>query len=612
MSYWEQNMEVLQKRDVDFYHKVKECLEQEEYCYDDFIMEQARDGSDILGIMRDGKKVMLNSTYRPEEEAKKYVGKILLTENSITVLYGLGNGQIVSQIQKKINKEAMLLIYEPCKELFFFTMEHFDLTKVIEDKRVAIFVHGIEDDLFGFNLQLLLTNVNVGVTVLKTHPKYRDLFPEEYEYVKKEFDASRDSALTNLNTMIQQNRIMTTNAIANIPHLLRSKLATDFVNKFPEDVPAIIVSGGPSLDKNYEVLKQAQGKAFIIAMDRTVRYLLDRGIVPDMCCSLDYAKNPHLFEDEKVKDIPFLYMPELSHLVMEIVGKKNLIYGTTGVDFCENLIRKYGKEPIVIPVGGSVATFAFGFVRTMGFKRLILVGQDLALTGGKVYPGELINGRAEANEFENRILPGNVEEWVETRGDFYIYWLWFNNAVKEAEKYMEVVNATEGGARIEGTKVMTLQEAVDRYCIHSFDFKEMYNQTDYIFPQDNLGEVQDLLRKYRADIVKLKPMAKDTSEIARRCGVLVQRGDLGKEFKAKNRTLAKNCEFFEKEQAGILLSKYVENNLLQNDMDLYITEDDNKEEMLRLYNKLEKDYLLLSENVDDLLTYYDAMLEDLD
>lgn len=611
MSYWQKNMDALLIRDEDFYHKITECKEQREDTEDSYIVEQARDGSNILGLIRDGKKIMLNSTYRPEEEANKYVGKIFLTENSITILFGLGNGQIASKIQEKINEEATLLIYEPSKELFFFVMEHFDLTSVIEDNRVAIFVNGIEDDLLNFNLQLLLTNVNVGVTVLKTHPKYKDLYPEEYERVRTIYEACRESALTNLNTMIQKNRLMTVNAIANIPYLLKSKLSTDFIGKFPEDIPAIIVSGGPSLDKNYEVLKQAQGKAFIIAMDRTIRYLLDRGIVPDMCCSLDYNKNPELFRDDRVKDIPFLYMAELSHTVMDIVGDRNLIYGTSDMDFYDDLIRRYGKEPIIIPVGGSVATFAFGFVRTMGFKRTILVGQDLALTGGKVYPGNLYNGRAEADEYEHRMVPGNVEEMVETRGDFYIYLLWFNNAVKEAEKYMEVINATEGGARIDGTKVMSLQEAVGRYCTHEFDFKKLYDDTDYIFPQNHLEEVYTLLREYREQIAKLKKVAKDTAEAARRCGVLTERGDLGKEFKAKNRILAKNCEIFEKEQAGLLLSKYVENHMLQNDMDLYVTEDDNKDEMLRLYNKLEKDYLLMSENVDGLLEHYDAMLKNL-
>ena len=611
MSFWQKNMDALCVRDNDFYHKIMEEYEKREKESERFVVEQARDGSDILGIMIDGRKVMLNSTYRPEEEAKKYVGKILLTENSITILFGLGNGKIVSEIQNKINEEATLLVYEPCKELFFFTMEHFDLTSIIEDKRVAFFVQGMDEDLFAFNLQLLLTNVNVGVTVLKTHPKYQDLFPEEYGMVKKEFEACRESALTNLNTMIQKNRLMTINAIANIPYLLHSKISTDFIGKFPEDVPAIIVAGGPSLDKNYEVLKQAQGKAFIIAMDRTVRYLLDRGIVPDMCCSLDYSKNPELFRDDRVKDIPFLYMAELSHTVMDIVGDKNLIYGTSDMEFYDNLIRQYGKQPIIIPVGGSVATFAFGFARTMGFKRTILVGQDLALADGKVYSGGMQNGRAEADEFGYRLVPGNVEEMVTTRGDFYIYLLWFNNAVKEAEKYMEVINATEGGARIEGTTVMTLQEAVDQYCVHSFDFKQMYDNMDYIFPQDHLEEVYGILRKYRKEIFKLKKLAKDNSETARRCGVLVERGDMGKEFKEKNRILAKSCKVFEKEQAGLLLSKYVENHMLQNDMDLYVTEDDNKEEMLRLYNKLQKDYLLMSESVDELLEHYDAMLENL-
>lgn len=614
MSFWEKNMEALHVRDDDFYKKIQKLYEEREVridCENTFVVEKAKDGTDILGIVRDGRKIMLNSTYRPKDEAEKFVGKIIWTENSITVFFGLGNGQIVSEIQNKINKEATLLVYEPCKELFFFTMEQFDLTPIIEDTRVAFFVGGIDDELFSFNLNLLMNNVNLSVTTLKAHPKYQDLYPEEYHFVKGKFEACRESALTNLNTMIQRNRLMTENAIANIPFLLKSKASADFIGKIPEDIPAIIVSGGPSLDKNYEVLKQAKGKAVIIAMDRTVRFLLDRGIVPDVFCSLDYNKNPELFRDERVKDIPFFYMAELSNLVMNIVGDRNLIYGTGDMDFYDDLIRSYGKQPIIIPVGGSVATFAYGFARTLGFKRTILVGQDLALTGGKVYSGGWVNMRAEAEEYEHRMVPGNVEEMVETRGDFYIYLLWFQNAVQEAKGHMEVINATEGGAKIEGTIVMTLQDAVDQYCTKEYDFHTLYDSIDYIFPQDNLSEVQEILKKRREEIVKLKKVAKETTEAARRCGVLTERGDSGKEFKEKNRLLAKTSKQFEEEPAALLLGKYVENHLLENDIDLYVFEDDNQKEMLRLYEKLEKDYQMIYENVDGLIEKYDSMLEDL-
>lgn len=607
MSFWDKNLEAIKEKDCDMFNKIQEHGSIEKNGQQ-FIIEQARDGSDILGITAEGRKVMLNSTYRPKDEAVKFAGKIELTENSITVLVGLGNGLVVSEILNKLNKEATLFIYEPSAELFFFVMEHFDMTDIIKDSRVSLFVEGIDEDILGNNLSFVLTNINVGVTVLEAHPKYRELFPQQYEKIKKVFKECRECALTNLQTIINRSRLMTENAIANIPHFLRSKLSTDYIGKFPEDMPAIIVAGGPSLDKNYEVLKQAKGKALIIAMDRTARFLLDRGIVPDVFCSLDFNKNQELFKDERLKDIPFLYMPDLSHRVMDIVNGNKLIYGTGDFKLYDSLIEEYGKKPIIIPVGGSVATFAYGFVRSMGFKRTILVGQDLALTGGKVYSGGLQNKRAEAEEFEHIMVPGNVEEMVETRGDFYVYLVWFNQAVKEVEGRMEVINATEGGARIEGTKVMTLQEAVDTYCTTEYDIGAIFDAEDYIFPQDKLEEVYSILEKRRMEIKRLKETAKKASEAARRCAVLTKRGDSGKEFKEKNKLLSKTGKLFDEDVAANLINKYTENLLLQQDMDLYVAENDNEKEMLRLYNKLEYDYNVVYENIDGLLERYDAML----
>lgn len=611
MSFWDKNIEALKQRDRDMYVNLQKHVGEANETEYEFVVEQARDGSDILGVVKDNRKVMLNSTYRPEEEGVKFAEKIKLTDNSITVLFGLGNGKIVSKIASKLNEEAKLLVYEPSMELYFYVLKHFDISEILLDKRISIFVENIDADMLSSSLSFLLNNVTIGVTVLEAHPKYRDLFPEHYEKIQTIFKECRESELTNINTIITRSKQMTGNAIANLPYFVHSKLSTDLIGKFPEDMPAIVVAGGPSLDKNYEVLKQAKGKALIIAMDRTAKYLLDRGIEPDIYCSLDYCKNPYLFTDERLRDIPFIYMPDLNHEAMKMIGKKNLIYGTSDLKFYEALIEEQGKTPVLIPVGGSVATFAYGFAWRMGFKRIILVGQDLALTGGDLYAGGQANARKETEEYEHLMLPGNVEEEVETRGDFYIYWIWFNQAVKEAEGSVEVINATEGGARIEGTEVITLQEAVDKYCTKEYDIRAIFDKEDYIFPQDKMDEVYALFEKKRNEVAKLKVTAKDASEAARRCKVLVERNDLGKEFKEKNKTLSKVGKMFEEDPAATLLNKYTESEMIQQDLDLYITEDDDTKEMLRLYHKLEYDYNVIYESVDAVLAQLDAALAEI-
>ena len=606
MMYWDKNLQALRKKEEALYEKVvnKDNTNQDKKY--ELFMNQAKDGSDILGIIKDGKSVSLNSTYRPDEEAVKFAGKIQLTENSITVLVGMGNGRIASEILNKLNKEALLLIYEPSFQIFQFVMEHFDLTELIADKRVLFFIESINESSFASDLSYCLTSVNVGVTVLEVHPKYRELFPERYQWCKNVFEDCREMELVNLQTKILRNRLMVQNAISTIPYFLHSKLSTDLIGKFPKDMPAIIVAGGPSLDKNYEVLRQAKGKALIIAVDRVAKFLLDRGIEPDLFCSLDYSKNLALFEDDRLKNIPLLYIPDVRNQVLEVLQSNKLIYAAGNHRLYDWLIQQQGKSPMDLPYGGSVATLAFSFVACMGFQRTILVGQDLALSGGVTYAGGWQSGRIQEEEYNRKMVPGNVEEWVETRGDLYVYLQWFKQAVSEVD--MEVVNATEGGARIDGTKVMTLQEAVDSYCNKEYEVAAIFDKEEMIFPQDNLKEVYSLLSEKLNEIKKIKNKAKDAKEYARRCKVLAERNDYGKEFKEKNRSLSRIGEFFENDIAASLVNAYVESELLELDMDLYVTEDDNQQEMLRLYQKLEYDYNIVYEKIDELIESYSTML----
>ncbi|MDD6070249.1 MAG: DUF115 domain-containing protein [Clostridiales bacterium] len=610
MSFLENNLVALEEEHPYLHKKITDYMQSPGDIKDSFVVEQAKDATNIIGIIRDGRKIMLNSTYRPEEEAKKYAGKICLTENSITVFMGMGNGIILTEIGKKLNKEASLLVYEPSAELFCFVLEHFDMTKLLKDERVTFYVEGMNEGLLSNDLSFFLTNINIGVTVLEYHPKYRELFPEQCEKFKQVFQECRESALTNLHTIINRSEFMTKNAIANVKYLLRSKVASDFVDRFPKDMPVILVAGGPSLDKNYEVLHQAKGKALIIAMDRTARFLLDRGITPDLFCSLDYAKNIELFRDERLRDIPFLYIPDLSHSVLQLVDGRQLIYGGGDYKLYEWLIHQYGKKKPEIPFGGSVATFAFSFARYIGAKRLILVGQDLALTGGKTYAGGLKNARPDAEKMDRLMVPGNVEEMVETRGDFYIYLIWFNQAVREAEGKMEVINATEAGAKIEGTKIMTLQEAVDVYCQKEYSIADIFEEVQPIFSENDIPEVYNLLKKMGKELNKLKKMAKDAARSAGRCKTLTERSDLGKEFKKENKELSRIAKMFDEGVAANLVDRYMEHLLIQKDLDLYVTEDDNEKEMLRLYEKLEHDYNIIYENMDELIEQYNGMLED--
>ncbi|MCM1178984.1 MAG: DUF115 domain-containing protein [Clostridium sp.] len=612
MDWLEKNLKCLENEEELDYHKLYDFAKTWQEENTEYFTAEARDGSVILGAFREEKQILLNSTYKPLQEAEKFAKKIQLTDNSVIAFMGIGNGIIVKAIAEQLNEEAQLYIYEPSKELFAFVMQYFDLSEILRDKRIKIFVEGINEQYFDLVLTYNIDNVNIGVTILETHPKYRELFPEKFESFSKQFKDCRNSALVNMKTIIEQQTTMVRNAILNVADLVYSKMTADFVGAFPKGMPAILVSGGPSLDKNFEVLKQAKGKALILAVDRTAQYLLDRDIVPDMFCSLDYRKSVRLFQDERLKQVPFLYMSDLNHAVLDVLGRENLIFGTTSLKFYNWLIGEFGKKGIDLPIGGSVATLGYSFVKMTGINRLILVGQDLALTGGANYAGGMVSGVSDLDEYDTMEVPGNVEDTVTTRGDYYVYLKWFEQAVKEAnESGMEVINATEGGAKIEGTEIMPLQEAVDRYCQKEYDLESVFGEIQPLVPEETIPDVITLLEEKKRELPKLKKKAKDAAEMARRCGVLSERGDYGKEFKEKNKILSQTTALFDESSMASLLSSYVEGLLANEDVDLYVTKDDNQDEMVRLYRKMEKNYQYIYENADAVIALYDSMLETL-
>lgn len=613
MEYLNKNIEALQKKEGLDYYKLSNFLK--EWKKDtNFFVELAKDGTELLGLYKDEKKVYLNSTYNPIREAEKFIEKIRLRDNSVIVFMGLGNGIIVRELIKVINDEAEVLIAIPSKDEFAFVMNHFDLSDILETEQVNLFVSEINDKYFDLSLTYCLQYLSIGVTIMESHPKYKELYKEEYVLLEKQFKDCRESALVNLKTVMERQTTMVENAIKNIPYLLSSRMTSDYMHIFPKNMPAIMVSGGPSLDKNYEMLKKAKGRALIIAVDRTAQYLLDRGIEPDMFCSLDFRKSLKLFQDERLKKIPFLYISDLNHNVLKTLGREHLIFGTTNSKFYNWLIAKCGKMGVDLALGGSVATLGFSFVKTIGIERLILVGQDLALTNGENYAGGMVCG-VNVDNFDTMMVPGNVEEEILTRGDYYIYLKWFEQQIKEAKEeshvHFEVTNATEGGARILGTEVMSLEGAIDQYCKETYDVEKILKSVDVLVSKEKWQKVIDLLEKMKKGLSSLKEKAKEAENLSKRLGTLAERTDFGKEFKDKNARLKKITDLFDEKPEANLLSSYVEGILLKEDIDLYITEDDNQEEMLRLYHKLEKNYQLIYEHADTVIDLFQDMMEEM-
>lgn len=610
MTIREKNIQAIQKKNKKLYEKLLEI--EKSYSPElEIVIEDARDGSKIVSVMDGEKKTALNSTYRPKGEAEKFVQKYNdLVNNAMLVFLGLGNGVVIEEVLKKVHEDNILFIYEPSLDIFMKVIENFDLSEILEKEQTELFVKGLNGDQIGLYLSANLTHMNVYLTFVESLPKYKELFPHDYIELYHVYQDKKRYTYMDINTRLKVRNEFMINPIRNLEYTFHAKTAHDFKKSFSEDMPAILVSAGPSLEKNIEYLKEAKGRAFIIAVDRAAKFMLNHGIEPDMVAAIDYLKPVAFFEDERLKKIPLVMLSDFNHNVMELLDGTDYIFGSTDLKLYRNYFEHFDNRIDSIPQGGSVATYAFALLQYWNLKKIIIIGQDLALAGDKHHAGE---GTIRKEDLQREIIEveGNVEDKVYTTPDFYVYLRWFEMAVEHYYETDQVINATEGGAKIKGMKVMSLKEALALYCDDTiYDFKKIFENVPYLIPEDNYQEAYEFLLGYVAKMKSAKKKIKEAMSAAERAITLVNRGDIaGKEFRKINQTLDSVYKAYDGTAIAEIISKVSADTEISSVIDLYIEKEDEQEELRRLYDKLKINYESYYEHFDELIELYEEVME---
>ena len=361
---------------------------------------------------------------------------------------------------EKIVKEVYLWIFVAVSLLLF--LSNFGICGI-----VALLVEGINEEGIKPLIKQMLRGDRVSCMRHFILPNYNEICPEKVLDFQKVLKDVAEEYLVNINTVQAFSKVAVENMLKNADYVRTGYQAKQLMEAIPREMPAIIVSAGPSLNKNIEELKKAKNKAFIIAVDTAMKPLLRNGIIPDMYAIIDGTKPLELVAVEESRNIPLLSEVRAAHAVMDYhKGKKFFFREFT--PYFDRMYEMNHKEWAAMDVGGSVATAAFSLACYLGLGTVIMVGQDLALTGNKTHAdGTFKEKMEELDTSKMKMVPGNVEEKVPTRPDFDHYRIWFEDFIarwKNMYPNFRVINATEGGAKIKGTEISTLKEAIEKEC----------------------------------------------------------------------------------------------------------------------------------------------------
>ncbi|MBY3619227.1 motility associated factor glycosyltransferase family protein [Acinetobacter sp. CUI P1] len=423
------------------------------------------DGSGNEVLISQGQTIHLKSIF-------DYTNQPNPLKRELIFVIGIYSVEEIRQLIQMKSDESLLVIIEPNTTLFNYALQHKDLS-FINSSGVVLFADKISQLSLLLD-QFLLTDA---IFYLKTIKFY-------FTYYYRESDITSSIAIVKIiKEAVQYKTLMYGNSVEdslvgfrhhmkNLKHLPRSKDVSLLKNAMP-NVPAIVVSAGPSLNKNINQLHQLKDKAVIIAVDTIAQRLCDEGIVPDFICSIERGIETYTyFYEGKTYPVdstlvgPLVLYPEVFE---EFPGEVVIpMRGNVGeFTWLKEILGL--QDDYSISIGLSCAHVAFGVAEHIGASPIILIGQDLAYgnspkethAGGTIYDDKELTSSmyAEIESFETEGYYGGT---VATTEIWNAFRTWFE--METTNKQLNVINATEGGARIAYAEQLSLKEAGEQYC----------------------------------------------------------------------------------------------------------------------------------------------------
>ncbi|MFM08257.1 DUF115 domain-containing protein [Campylobacter coli] len=378
-------------------------------------------------------------------------------------IYGIGNALLIKNLAKHYKH---LFVFESEIEFFILALSTIDLSEElcsgkiylvdIEEERVDIQLLILFDmkDMFEY---LSLYEMFVNNVYYKKF--YEDIWHKADELCEKNIEVIVRNLISNLNIGFE----CYSHLLQNIPSMLESipfqRILNERKNKFEN---AIVVSAGPSLAKQLSLLKAYQDKAVIFCADGALSMLEKKGIVPDYVTNLDFTDLAMKFFQNKENKTSLNVLSCATHpSLVHFLDNKSVVLRD------DPLYQRFNLNDFgYIDTGTHVSHFSYTLALALGFKNIIMIGQDLAFdeegnshSKGFSY-GEQFSGEKTVPTLKAQAYAGKGEVLTHITWNDYRIKLEYLFACNEQKA--KFYNATEGGARINFTEELSFKECCEK------------------------------------------------------------------------------------------------------------------------------------------------------
>ncbi len=447
-------------------------------------------GEPVLYVNNSPNTIRLNSIYSPSFEAKMWAeGKAKPNRRTTIAVFGFSTGVFLRALIEAYRPDTTFFVYEPNEGFFSYVCGCIDITDIIESDRISLFVSDEQRAMFSEKLIHDITTVRPEGMRLST-----PFYAASNDFIEA-CDAVKRMMVTNSNYMKSRGRGSLRARLYAWNHMQTEHVLPDLRTRIPKGMPAIIVAAGPSLQKNVEELKRAKGKCLIICTDRAASVLDKYGIIPDIVSSFDTIKASEYLKVDILKGVPLLCSYQVNvdtqklfrdrMIFMHALSYENKLFG-----------NRVGGRDKGIDLGGNVAGGSFMACEMLGITTIILIGQDLAFQGEKHHADSVDEGVGPSNLKEVQGING---ELVKTN-EMWLSFKEFYERQKVINPELRIIDATEGGALIKGSEIMSLCEAIDTVCTTEYDISGIFCDLPSALDRDGYEETKRILREWINDL----------------------------------------------------------------------------------------------------------------
>ncbi|BCZ16785.1 Motility accessory factor [Helicobacter sp. NHP19-003] len=464
-SLYERNLEVLKLKDpllaarllrVQGNHKYEVFMQQ-----DDFNIIDTDTNTPIFA-------------HKPlEENLQKFKDLSPYAYTPYLYFYGAGNG-VLFRLLLAYEQIKRIVIIEPEIEILFIIFNLLDFAEEIKTDRLIFLLQS------ACSYQMLASLLNMDkkaclyAKVFELHITYPyyERYLEDIQRIHLDFTKALENAAIGVGNDARDAIIGIKHHVQNLPFVLKSPTLLNLLSSLKQrnatHNTAIIISTGPSLNKQLPLLKEIAPYATLFCIDASFPILAKEGIKPDLVFSLErveatakfYTDTPKEAQEGVIFAITSIVHPKLHQAITK--GTKQFSLRPFGYTSLFGL-HEYGY----LGIGMSAANMAYELVVHARFERCIFIGQDLSFganghshADGALYGAEEISPKETGAKVFTPAYGGRGV--VETTRIWKLFLDFFEKDIYHTPYKLEVINATEGGARIQGTLELPFKEAIER------------------------------------------------------------------------------------------------------------------------------------------------------